>query len=224
MLSVILLGPPGAGKGTQAKKIQTHFSIPQISTGDMLRSAIKAQTPLGLKVKSVMDSGNLVSDDLIIALVKERLSQPDCDHGFLLDGFPRTLAQAEALSALPFSIQHVVEIQVDDEAIVERIAGRLTHPASGRIYHTHFNPPKRVGLDDDTGERLIQREDDKEETIRQRLSVYHSQTAPLIAYYQKEQASRSGLQFHVVSGEGRVDEVEERIKVVLSSNRNSRRT
>jgi adenylate kinase len=149
--------------------------------------------------------------------VKERLSQPDCEKGFLLDGFPRTLAQAEALSALGFLIQHVVEIQVKDDVIIERITGRLTHPGSGRIYHTRFNPPKEPGLDDDTAEVLIQREDDKEETIRKRLSVYHSQTASLIAYYQKKRASDSGPQLHVVSGEGSVDEVEQRIKAVLSS-------
>ncbi len=217
MLSVILLGPPGAGKGTQAKKIQANFSIPQISTGDMLRAAIKAQTPLGVQVKSVMDSGNLVSDDLIIALVEERLSQSDCKNGFLLDGFPRTLAQAEALSALPFAIHHVVEIQVEDDAIVERITGRLTHQASGRIYHKQFNPPKQEGLDDETGEALIQRDDDKEETVRQRLSVYHSQTKPLIQYYQEiAQADNSGLQFHAVSGEGAVEEVEKRIAAELA--------
>jgi adenylate kinase len=216
MLSVILLGPPGAGKGTQAKKIQANFSIPQISTGDMLRAAIKAQTPLGLQVKSVMDAGNLVSDELIIALVEERLSQPDCGGGFLLDGFPRTLHQAEALSALPFAITHVVEIRVEDEDIVERITGRLTHPGSGRIYHKHFNPPKQVGLDDETGETLIQRDDDKEDTVRQRLSVYHSQTKPVIQYYlDKGQVDGSTLQFHAVSGVGSVDEIEQRIAKVL---------
>lgn len=217
MLSVILLGPPGAGKGTQAKKIQANFSIPQISTGDMLRGAIKAQSPLGLQVKSVMDSGNLVSDDLIIALVEDRLSQGDCKNGFLLDGFPRTLAQAEALSSLPFAIHHVVEIQVEDDAIVERITGRLTHQPSGRIYHKQFNPPKKEGLDDESGEVLMQREDDKEETVRQRLSVYHSQTKPLIQYYQEiAQADNSGLQFHEVSGEGSVGDVEKRIAAALA--------
>lgn len=219
MLSVILLGPPGAGKGTQAKKIQARFGIPQISTGDMLRAAIKAASPLGMQVKSVMDAGELVSDDLIIALVEERLSQSDCQHGFLLDGFPRTLAQAEALDRLPFPIHHVVEIRVDDDAIVERITGRLTHAASGRVYHKTFNPPKQENLDDETGELLVQREDDKEETVRQRLAVYHSQTKPLIDYYQqKANAENSVTRFAVVSGEGAVDEVEEKIASELAAN------
>lgn len=217
MLSVILLGPPGAGKGTQAKKIQANFSIPQISTGDMLRAAIKAETPLGLQVKSVMDSGNLVSDDLIIELVKERLSQSDCKDGFLLDGFPRTLAQAEALSELAFPIHHVVEIRVPDEDIVERITGRLTHPGSGRIYHTRFNPPKQAGLDNETDEPLIQREDDHEETVRQRLAVYHKQTKPLIEYYQaKANGPGSELNFQVVNGQGEVSAVASAVAAALA--------
>jgi adenylate kinase len=217
MLSVILLGPPGAGKGTQAKKIQAQFSIPQISTGDMLRAAIKAESPLGLQVKSVMESGNLVSDGLIIEIVKERLAQPDCANGFLLDGFPRTLAQAEALSVLAVKIHHVVEIRVADEAIVERITGRLTHQPSGRIYHTHFNPPKQAGLDDETGEALIQREDDREETVRQRLAVYHEQTKPLIQYYQaKADEADNGLQFHVIDGVGEVDQVAAAVAAALA--------
>ena len=218
MLSVILLGPPGAGKGTQAKKIQARFDIPQISTGDMLRAAIKAESPLGKQVKSVMEAGDLVSDDLIIALVEERLSQPDCQKGFLLDGFPRTLGQAEALGQLPFPIHNVVEIRVDDDDIVERITGRLTHAASGRVYHKTFNPPKQEGLDDETAEPLTQREDDREDTVRQRLDVYHSQTKPLIDYYQqKSLAVDSVMQFAMVSGEGSMDEVEEGIINALAT-------
>ena len=183
-MRVILLGAPGAGKGTQAGFITKKFGIPQISTGDMLRAAVKAGTELGLQAKSVMDAGGLVSDDLIINLVKERIAQPDCANGFLFDGFPRTIPQAEAMKEAGVSIDNVVEIAVDDEEIVQRIAGRRVHEASGRVYHVVYNPPKVEGKDDVTGEELVQRMDDTEETVRHRLSVYHSQTKPLVDFYQ----------------------------------------
>ena len=217
MVSVILLGPPGAGKGTQAKKIQSLFSIPQISTGDMLRAAIKNKTPLGLEVQAIMDSGELISDEQIIALVDERLAQADCANGFLLDGFPRTVAQAEALSALPFAIDHVIEFKVNDEAIVKRITGRLTHPASGRTYHQTFSPPKQPGVDDLTGEALVQRADDSEETVRHRLSVYHEQTRPLVDFYRSQANNEGTVAFHSVCGQGSVDAVSAEIERVLSS-------
>lgn len=175
-MRVILLGAPGAGKGTQAKFITEKFGIPQVSTGDMLRAAVKAETELGLKAKSVMDSGGLVSDDLIIGLIKDRLAQPDCANGVLFDGFPRTIPQAEALLKAGLEIDHVLEIAVDDEEIVKRMSGRRVHEGSGRIYHTIFNPPKVECIDDVTGEPLLQRKDDVEETVRHRLSVYHAQT------------------------------------------------
>ncbi len=184
-MKLILLGAPGAGKGTQAKFISEKFGIPQISTGDMLRAAVKAGTELGLKAKGIMDSGGLVSDDLIINLVKERITQADCANGFLFDGFPRTIPQAEALKEAGVVIDNVVEIAVDDEEIVQRIAGRRVHEASGRVYHVVYNPPKVAGKDDVTGEDLIQRADDTEETVRKRLEIYHSQTKPLIEYYSK---------------------------------------
>ena len=182
-MRLILLGPPGAGKGTQASYITSAYGIPQISTGDMLRGAIKAGTPLGLAAKKVMDSGNVVSDDIIVALVLERLKAADCAGGYLFDGFPRTLPQAEAMKAAGVVLDHVLEIDVPDSAIVERMGGRRVHVASGRTYHVRFNPPKVAGLDDVTGEALIQREDDREETVKNRLAVYHAQTQPLIAYY-----------------------------------------
>ena len=182
-MRLILLGPPGAGKGTQASYITSAYGIPQISTGDMLRGAIKAGTPLGLAAKKVMDSGNLVSDDIIVALVLERLKAADCAGGYLFDGFPRTLPQAEAMKDAGVAIDYVLEIDVPDSAIVERMGGRRVHVASGRTYHVRFNPPKVAGLDDVTGEALIQREDDREETVKNRLAVYHAQTQPLIAYY-----------------------------------------
>ena len=182
-MRLILLGPPGAGKGTQASYITSAYGIPQISTGDMLRGAIKAGTPLGLAAKKVMDSGNLVSDDIIVALVLERLKAADCAGGYLFDGFPRTLPQAEAMKNAGVAIDYVLEIGVPDSAIVERMGGRRVHVASGRTYHVRFNPPKVAGLDDVTGEALIQREDDREETVKNRLAVYHAQTQPLIAYY-----------------------------------------
>ncbi|TRX75534.1 adenylate kinase [Pseudomonas mangiferae] len=206
-MRVILLGAPGAGKGTQARFITEKFAIPQISTGDMLRAAIKAGSPLGLEVKGVMDSGGLVSDDLIIGLVKERIAQPDCANGFLFDGFPRTIPQAEALEHAGVTLDHVVEIAVDDEEIVSRIAGRRVHPASGRVYHTVYNPPKVADVDDVSGEPLVQREDDQEGTIRHRLSVYHSQTKPLVDFYQHLAADRGTPTYTRVAGVGSVEEI-----------------
>ena len=182
-IRMILLGPPGAGKGTQAQLLAEHFQVPQISTGEMLRNAVRAQTPLGVIAKQAMDSGALVADDIIIGLVKERIVEADCRNGFLLDGFPRTLGQAEALRSAAVEINAVLEISLCDEKIVGRITGRLMHTASGRTYHREFSPPKIVGKDDVTGEALTQRDDDKEETVRERLRVYHSQTMPLIEYY-----------------------------------------
>jgi adenylate kinase len=182
-MRLILLGPPGAGKGTQAAYITAAFAIPQISTGDMLRAAAKAGTPLGLAAQQVMDSGSLVSDDIIVGLVKERLREPDCVRGYLFDGFPRTIPQAEAMREAGVPIDHVLEIVVPDAAIVERMSGRRVHVASGRTYHVRFNPPRRDGKDDVTGEDLVQREDDREETVKKRLAVYHRQTEPLVAYY-----------------------------------------
>ena len=215
-MRVILLGAPGAGKGTQARFITEKFGIPQISTGDMLRAAVKAGTELGLKAKSVMESGGLVSDDLIINLVKERIAQDDCARGFLFDGFPRTIPQAEALKAAGVDIDHVVEIAVDDEEIVSRIAGRRVHPASGRVYHTEHNPPKVAGKDDLTGEDLIQREDDKEETVRHRLSVYHSQTKPLVDFYQKLAAEEGKCKYSRIEGVGSVEEITGKVLAALS--------
>jgi len=182
-MRLILLGPPGAGKGTQAKMICEKYGIPQISTGDMLRAAVNAGTSLGIEAKKVMDAGELVSDDLILQLVKDRISENDCTSGYLLDGFPRTIAQAEGMKKLGIDVDYVVELQVDDEEIIERISGRRIHPASGRVYHVKFNPPKVENQDDETGEALIQRDDDTEHTVRKRLDVYHNQTAPLIDYY-----------------------------------------
>ena len=183
-MRVILLGSPGAGKGTQAKFICEHYQIPQISTGDMLRAAVNAGTELGLKAKAIMDAGELIPDDVIIEVVKQRIAEPDCSHGFLFDGFPRTIPQAEAVTTQGINIDHVVELYVDDEEIVDRLSGRRVHPASGRVYHQHYHPPKQAGLDDETGEPLVLREDDKEETVRKRLQVYAEQTQPLIQYYQ----------------------------------------
>jgi adenylate kinase len=183
-MRLILLGPPGAGKGTQAQLIKEKFNIPQISTGDMLRSAVAAGSELGKMAKKIMDSGALVSDDIIINLVKERLAQPDCQKGYLFDGFPRTLVQADALNSAGVALDWVVKIHVPDQDIVTRMSGRRVHPASGRSYHQVFHPPKREGFDDETGEPLMQREDDREETVRKRLDVYHEQTSPLVSYYQ----------------------------------------
>lgn len=184
-MRIILLGAPGAGKGTQAQFITEKYGIPQISTGDMLRAAVKAETPLGMEAKSIMASGGLVSDELIIGLVKDRIAEADCANGFLFDGFPRTIPQAEALKASGIEIDHVLEINVDDEEIVSRMSGRRVHPESGRIYHVIFNPPKVEGKDDVSGDALIQRDDDAEETVRKRLAVYHEQTKPLIGFYQE---------------------------------------
>ena len=221
-MRLILLGAPGAGKGTQATFICRKFSIPQISTGDMLRAAVKAGTPLGLAAKKVMDSGALVSDDIIIGLVKERLAQPDCANGFLFDGFPRTIPQAEAMKMAGVKLDVVLEIDVPDAAIIERMSGRRAHLPSGRTYHIKFNPPKVADRDDVTGEPLVQREDDREETVRKRLQVYQDQTRPLVGYY--EQWARSGVdagragapRYARISGTGTVDEITERVMAALA--------
>ena len=212
-MRVILLGGPGAGKGTQANYIKERYNIPQISTGDMLRAAVKADTPLGVEAKKVMDAGGLVSDDIILGLIDERLKQPDCEQGYLFDGFPRTLAQADALKDKGIKIDAVVEIDVDDEEIIRRMSGRRVHLASGRTYHVVFNPPKEEGKDDETGEPLIQRDDDKEETVRERLSVYHDQTEPLIDYYSKWAASgdADAPRYVKINGIGKVDEIRDAI-------------
>jgi adenylate kinase len=186
-MKIILLGPPGAGKGTQAQVICDKFNIPQISTGDMLRSAVKAGNDLGKKAKAVMDAGKLVSDEIIIGLIKERITETDCEHGFLFDGFPRTIPQAQALEDNEIIIDNIVEIRVPDSDIITRMSGRLVHPSSGRTYHTTFNPPKVEGKDDESGEDLVQRDDDKESVVKDRLKVYHDQTAPLVEFYGKHQ-------------------------------------
>lgn len=216
-MRLMLLGGPGAGKGTQALRLIERYKIPQISTGDMLRAAIAAGTPLGLSAKSIMESGGLVSDDIIIALVQERLTHDDCQHGFLFDGFPRTLVQADALKKAGIYLDHVIEIAVDGNEIIQRISGRRIHQPSGRVYHVINHPPKHAGLDDVTGEPLIQRDDDKEETIKKRLEVYHRQTAPLIDYYKKEaqQEGTRAAQCHTVMGTGSVEEIFERIIHIL---------
>src|SRR5438094_3733110 len=218
-MRLILLGAPGAGKGTQATFIKEKYNIPQISTGDMLRAAIKAGTPLGLAAKKVMDAGGLVSDDIIIGLVRDRLKQGDCANGYLFDGFPRTIPQADAMKDAGVAIDYVLEIDVPDEAIIERMSGRRVHAASGRTYHIKFNPPKVPGKDDVTGEELIQRDDDKEETVRKRLAVYHEQTEPLIAYYVKWAATGNPLapKYRSVNGLGSVDEVREACLAALKS-------
>lgn len=214
-MRVILLGPPGAGKGTQAKYICEQFAIPQISTGDMLRAAVKAGTELGQKAKAVMDAGGLVSDDLIINLVKERIAQSDCKNGFLLDGFPRTIPQAEALLNAGVKIDNVLEISVDDEEIVTRMSGRRVHEASGRVYHVQYNPPKQADVDDESGEPLKQRDDDKEETVRTRLKVYHEQTEPLVHFYQSL-AKDGGPLYSAVEGVGTVDEIRNKVIAALA--------
>jgi adenylate kinase len=208
-MRLILLGAPGAGKGTQAAFLTRHFGIPQVSTGDMLRAAVKAGTPLGLAAKKVMDSGALVSDDIIIGLVKERITQADCANGFLFDGFPRTIAQADAMKNAGVRIDYVLEIDVPDQAIIERISGRLFHTASGRSYHVLFNPPKVDGVDDLTGEPLVQREDDKEATVRKRLEVYQNQTRPLVDYYARWAATGDAAapQYRKIDGTGSVDAI-----------------
>ena len=216
-MRLILLGPPGAGKGTQAAFIRERFAIPQISTGDMLRAAVKAGTPLGLAAKKVMDTGALVSDDIIIGLVKERLKESDCAKGYLFDGFPRTIPQADAMKAAAVAIDFVLEIDVPSEELVLRISGRRVHTASGRSYHVKFNPPKAEGRDDVTGEPLIQRDDDKEETVKKRLDVYASQTRPLVGYYQQWAGSGDtrAPQYRRISGQGTVDEIKARVFAAL---------
>jgi len=218
-MRLILLGAPGAGKGTQATFICQKYGIPQISTGDMLRAAVKAGTPLGLQAKSVMESGGLVSDELIINLVKERIAQPDCAQGFLFDGFPRTIPQADAMKAAGVKLDYVLEIDVPFDAIIERMSGRRSHPASGRTYHVKFNPPKVDGVDDLTGEPLVQREDDKEETVRKRLDVYSAQTRPLVDYYsQWAQAEPAAApKYRAISGMGSVDDITARALAALAS-------
>jgi adenylate kinase len=218
-MRLILLGGPGAGKGTQAGFITQRYGIPQISTGDMLRAAVKAGTPLGLAAKQVMDRGDLVSDDIIIGLVKERIQAPDCKPGFLFDGFPRTIPQAEAMKAAGVPIEHVVEVAVGDDTIIERMSGRRVHLASGRTYHTKFNPPKKEMVDDVTGEALVLRKDDEEATVRNRLDVYHKQTEPLVAYYARWAATgdKRAPKYHRIDGLGKVEEVRDRIFAALGS-------
>ena len=217
-MRLILLGAPGAGKGTQAAFICKRFGIPQISTGDMLRAAVKAGTPLGLAAKKVMDSGSLVSDDIIIGLVKERIAMPDCERGFLFDGFPRTIVQADAMKAAGVKLDYVLEIDVPDSSIVERMSGRRVHTASGRTYHVRFNPPKAEGIDDVTGEPLILRVDDEEATVKKRLAVYAAQTRPLVEYYQRWAASGEpgAPAYRRIDGTGGVDEITARALAALA--------
>jgi adenylate kinase len=217
-MRLILLGPPGAGKGTQAQFIIDRFGIPQISTGDMLRVAIKAGTPLGVAAKNVMDAGQLVSDDIVIALVKERLAQPDCASGYLFDGFPRTLPQAEAMKSAAVALDYVLEIDVPDEEIIARMGGRRVHLASGRTYHVRFNPPKVADRDDVTGEPLIQRDDDRADTVRKRLEVYHAQTRALVDYFTRWAATGDprAPQYRRISGVGSVDEIRARALAALN--------
>ncbi len=210
-MKIILLGAPGAGKGTQAQFLTKEFNIPQISTGDMLRAAIKEGTELGKLAKQFMDEGKLVTDDIIIGLVKERIAKEDCKNGFLLDGFPRTIAQADALKENGVEIDAVIEIDVPDSVIVERMSGRRVHPASGRTYHVVFNPPKVEGKDDETGEDLIQRDDDKEEIVKDRLKVYHEQTQPLVDYYKNEAQNNSNLKYIHIDGTKDITEVQKEI-------------
>ncbi len=214
-MRIILLGAPGAGKGTQAQAIMATFGIPQISTGDMLRAAVKAGTPLGVAAKAVMDAGGLVSDELIINLVKERIAQPDCAQGFLFDGFPRTIPQAEALRDAGVIIDHVVEIRVEDAEIIARLSGRRVHPASGRVYHITHNPPRVADVDNETGEPLVQRADDSEETVRHRLSVYHAQTQPLVAFYQQLAETSGHTRYALVEGVGTVEAITAKVLAAL---------
>jgi adenylate kinase len=211
-MRIILLGSPGSGKGTQAQFITEKFAIPQISTGDMLRAAVREGTPLGIAAKKVMDAGGLVSDEIILGLIKERIAQDDCKNGFLLDGFPRTIAQAEGLANMGVELDYVIEIAVDDEEIIKRMSGRRVHMASGRTYHIVFNPPKQEGLDDVTGEPLIQRDDDKEETVRKRLSVYHEQTKPLVGFYS---APGQNAKFASIAGVGSVSDITSKLLAIL---------
>ena len=221
-MRLILLGPPGAGKGTQAAFIKERFGIPQISTGDMLRAAVKAGTPLGVAAKKVMDAGQLVSDDIIIGLVTERLKAPDCRKGYLFDGFPRTIPQAEAMKAARVPIDFVLEIDVPDEEIVLRMSGRRVHPASGRTYHVKFNPPKREGIDDVTGEPLVQRDDDREDTVKKRLDVYRAQTRPLVDYYGRwasagaASGEAAAPRYRKISGLGAVEAIQSRALAALT--------
>lgn len=216
-MRLILLGAPGAGKGTQANFIKEKFGIPQISTGDMLRAAVKAGTPLGLEAKAIMDSGGLVRDDIIIGLVKERITQPDCAKGFLFDGFPRTIPQADAMRDAGVDIDYVVEIDVPDSEIVERITGRRVHSASGRVYHVQFAPPKIAGKDDETGEELVQRDDDKEEVVKKRLAVYHEQTEALVGYYSAlaNNGQANAPKYLKIAGVGAVDSIREAVFAAL---------
>ncbi|RUO26193.1 adenylate kinase [Aliidiomarina minuta] len=214
-MRIILLGAPGAGKGTQAQFLMNTFNIPQISTGDMLRAAIKAGTDLGKQAKEVMDAGKLVSDDIMIGLVQERIAQEDCANGFLLDGFPRTIPQADAMQEAGIEIDYVLEFDVPDDVIVERMAGRRVHPGSGRVYHVTYNPPKEEGKDDETGDDLIVREDDKEATVRHRLGVYHEQTEPLVSYYRKL-AEQNVVRYHKLDGTRDVDVISKELKSLLS--------
>ncbi|RZO81141.1 MAG: adenylate kinase [Halieaceae bacterium] len=210
-MRIILLGPPGAGKGTQAQFICEQFRIPQISTGDMLRAAVAAGSPLGEQAKAIMESGGLVSDDIIVGLVKERIEEVDCIDGCLFDGFPRTIPQAQAMVDEQIGIDHVLEIAVSDEEIINRLSGRRVHPGSGRIYHVEYNPPKQAGVDDQTGEALIQRDDDSEQTVRNRLGVYHDQTRPLVNFYRELE----GVEYHQLDGVGAVNDITRHIMSVL---------
>lgn len=214
-MRVILLGSPGSGKGTQAKAISERFQIPQISTGDMLRAAVREGTPLGIEAKKIMDSGALVSDAIILGLIQERVAADDCRNGFLFDGFPRTIAQAEGLERMGISIDHVIEIVVDDEEIVRRVSGRRVHPGSGRTYHVLYQPPKVADTDDPSGEPLIQRDDDKEDVVRKRLDVYREQTQPLVGYYRRK-AEQSTLKFASIGGVGDVDVIRQRVFALLA--------
>lgn len=214
-MRIILLGAPGAGKGTQAEYLRETYGIPQISTGDMLRAAVKAGTPLGLQVKSVMENGGLVTDDIILSLVRERITHGDCGNGFLFDGFPRTIPQAQALVDADIRIDVVLEIDVPDEVIVRRLSGRRVHPGSGRIYHIDSKPPKTPGKDDVCGEPLIQRDDDKEATVRKRLEVYHAQTKPLVDFYRRLSASTAGPRFITISGVGDIAAIRAQLRLLL---------
>jgi adenylate kinase len=213
IIIIVLLGGPGAGKGTQANYIKEHFGIPQISTGDMLRAAVKEGTTLGILAKKIMDEGGLVPDDIIIGLVKARIAQPDCSKGFLFDGFPRTIPQADAMKAAGVPIKFVIEIDVSDQEIIRRLSGRRVHPASGRIYHLIYNPPKTDAKDDVTGEPLIQRDDDKEETVRKRLEIYHAQTEPLVEYYARWSANgeENAPKYVKIAGVGSVENIRDAI-------------
>jgi adenylate kinase len=214
-MRVILLGSPGSGKGTQAQFIVERFGIPQISTGDMLRAAVREGTPLGIEAKKIMDAGQLVSDSIILGLIRERIAKNDCAEGFLLDGFPRTIAQADGLQQMGVGLDHVVEIAVDDEEIVKRLSGRRVHPGSGRTYHVVFNPPRQEGLDDETGEPLQQRNDDQESTVRNRLRIYHDQTKPLVDYY-RTRAERGELRYTTIPGVGSVDDIRAQVLAALA--------